>query len=113
MNLIDTSIQSLTNIVAEWSLTQSRVSKTYLFGSRVKNTHREDSDLDVAVELLSRKEKPGNTNDWTELSATLTDTLGLLLPVKLDLWSYESDVETPTIHAAIIEASILVYSKEK
>lgn len=109
---IGSDIQSLVNIVKEWSIRQPRVSKTYLFGSRVKNTHRDDSDLDVAVELLSPKGRPGGFCDWVELRATLTSTLGALLPVKLHLELYENEVETPTIHTGILEASILVYLRE-
>ena len=113
MNFIDTSIHSLASIVTEWSSTQPRVSKTYLFGSRVKNTHRDDSDLDVAVELLNPWGKLGQYCDWVELGVKLTETLGELLPVKLHLQQYENESETPIIHAGLLEASILVFSKEQ
>ncbi|WP_369690099.1 nucleotidyltransferase domain-containing protein [Pseudomonas luteola] len=39
--------------IAKWSSTQPLTRKAYLFGSRVRGTHRPDSDLDVAVKVFT------------------------------------------------------------
>ena len=43
-------IEDMEAAVARWASTQPLIRKAYLFGSRVRGTHRSDSDLDVAVE---------------------------------------------------------------
>ena len=104
------SIDELGKIVHDWAAAQPRVSAAYLFGSRVKGTNREDSDLDVAVELLGRKGLPGNFCDWADLAAELHDSLGALLPVALDLTQYENLKDTPVVHKGLSSGSLLVYS---
>lgn len=104
------TIKELGNIVRDWADAHPRVSAAYLFGSKVKGTHREDSDIDVAVELLTPKGNPGGFCDWAELAEDLRHTLGALLPVALDLTQYESQKETPVVHNGLSAASLLVYS---
>jgi predicted nucleotidyltransferase len=108
-----TTIQELEVIVYKWAVLQPRVSAAYLFGSRVKGTNGVNSDIDVAIELLSPKGQLGNFCDWAELAKGFRQTLGDLLPVKLDLCHYENSTETLTVHNGLIEASICVYSNKK
>lgn len=103
------NIDELGEIVCRWAATHPRVSAAYLFGSRVKGTHREDSDLDVAVELLNPKGLPGNFCDWANLADELRESLSVLLPVKLDLTQYENSQDTPIVHGALSSGSVLVY----
>ncbi|MBN8727697.1 MAG: nucleotidyltransferase domain-containing protein [Xanthomonadales bacterium] len=104
------SVQELGSIVKTWAEAQPRVSAAYLYGSRVKGTHRGDSDLDVAVELLTRHGKPGSLLDWLQLADELKQSLGALLPVPLDLWQYRNQVQTPCVHEGLSSGSVLVYS---
>lgn len=43
-------IEAMTTAVAKWASTQPLIRKAYLFGSKVRGTHKPDSDLDVAVD---------------------------------------------------------------
>ncbi|WP_092411122.1 nucleotidyltransferase family protein [Dokdonella immobilis] len=104
------SIEELGKIVHDWAATQPRVSAAYLFGSRVRGTSRENSDLDVAVEILSPKGLPGNFCDWAGLADGQRDSLGALLPVSLDLTQYENPKDTPVVHKGLCSGSLLVYS---
>ena len=103
-------IDELGRIVHDWAAAQPRVSAAHLFGSRVKGTNRDDSDLDVAVELLSPKGLPGNFCDWADLADELRNSLGDLLPVVLDLTQYENPKDTPVVHKGLSSGSLLVYS---
>lgn len=105
------SIEELEAIVRNWAASHPRVSAAYLFGSRVKGTHRDNSDLDVAVELLNPKGRHGNFCDWAELADELRQSLGTLLPVMLDLTQYESAQETSVVHRGLSESSMLVYAR--
>ncbi|MCT9928564.1 hypothetical protein N7274_15935, partial [Enterococcus faecalis] len=75
-----------------------------------KGTNRDDSDLDVAVELLSPKGLPGNFCDWADLADELRVSLGSLLPVVLHLTQYENPKDTPVVHKGLSSGSLLVYS---
>ena len=104
------TLDELGEIVRNWAAAHPRVSAAYLFGSRVKGTHRNDSDIDVAVELFTPKGNPGGFCDWAELADELRASLGSLLPVALDLTQYENRSETPTVYKGLVAASVLVYS---
>jgi len=45
------NIKELIKIVAQWAHDEPLVTKVYIFGSRARDDYREDSDLDVAVEI--------------------------------------------------------------
>lgn len=106
------TIETLRDIVRAWAAENPRVSAAYLFGSRLKGTHRKDSDLDVAVKLLNPKGRPGDFCDWAELADELRRSLAERLPVALDLTQYENSQETPTVHAGLLACSIQVYPED-
>ena len=74
-------------------------------------THRSDSDLDVAVELLNKHGRQGNFCDWAELADEMRTSLEALLPVALDLTQYENATDTPVVHKGLCAGSIRVYSR--
>jgi predicted nucleotidyltransferase len=43
------TLDEIADLVTRWAATEPLIRRAYLFGSRVKGTHRRDSDLDVAV----------------------------------------------------------------
>lgn len=98
--------------VAKWAGTQPLVRKAYLFGSRVRRTHRPDSDLDVAVEIFTL---PGDSSPfitWTGEAQRLKTSIAGVVPVAIDLEWYGDEVETPRIHAALEQSSVVVYDVE-
>jgi predicted nucleotidyltransferase len=103
-------IDDFAKVVGNWAELHPRICAAYIFGSRVKGTHRNDSDLDVAIMLLNPQGKPGNFSDWASLANELRNSLEPLLNVKLDLTQYENPIETPIVHNALLAASELVYS---
>lgn len=42
-------------ILLAWALSKPFVTRLWVFGSRARGTHRPDSDLDVAIEIISRR----------------------------------------------------------
>jgi len=46
------NIKDLNEIIHKWASDLDFRIKVYLFGSRLKGTHRPDSDLDLAIEFL-------------------------------------------------------------
>lgn len=102
-------IDEIQSIVAAWAETQPHVVKVWLFGSRVRGTERPDSDIDIAVEV---RRQSGDTSAWTTFifeKDGLRASIQPLVPVPVQLEWYGGEVETPTIHAALQESSMLVY----
>ncbi|WP_434032700.1 nucleotidyltransferase family protein [Cupriavidus sp. a3] len=102
-------IDEIRSIVAAWAETQPLVVKVWLFGSRVRGTERPDSDIDIAVEV---RRQPGDTSAWTTFifeKDGLRASIQSLVPMPVQLEWYGGEVETPTVHAALQESSMLVY----
>jgi uncharacterized protein len=59
---MDEHLQTAVPILSKWAATKHRIRRVWLYGSRVKDTHRPDSDLDVCLEI-----DPLNTEEEKEL----------------------------------------------
>jgi predicted nucleotidyltransferase len=91
---------------------ESSVKAAYIFGSRSKGTHRPDSDIDVAIEILNQKGGPAVLSDWMHFDdSELKEMLEQELTIPLDLQWYGGESETATIHRGLVESSICVYVK--
>jgi predicted nucleotidyltransferase len=102
-------IERLSTTVATWASSEPLVRKAYFFGSRVRGSHKPESDLDVAVELLPM---PGDENllaTWIGEARRLTASLSTRLPVSLDLQWYGGPEETPTVHAGLQAGNLVIY----
>ena len=95
--------------VAKWASTQPVVRKVYLFGSRVRGTHRPDSDLDVAVEVFTLPGDSSPFTTWTGEAQRLKVSIAGIVPVNIDLNWYGGAVETARIHAGLEASSIVIY----
>jgi len=102
----------MSEAVAKWASTQPLIRKAYLFGSRVRGTHKPNSDLDVAVEIFTL---PGDENPLTtwicEAQRLKASTAGVV-PVIIDLNWYGGAVETPCVHVGLETSSIVVYDAD-
>ena len=108
---IKMNIDEISKIVLNWSRKYPEIKRSYIYGSRVTGLNREDSDIDIAIELIK------NTND-TSLKATwafeknrFLNSLQELLPYKLDLQIYDG-INTEVVYKGISEAGILIYENE-
>lgn len=87
-------IEDMRDAVAKWASTQPLIRKAYLFGSRVRGTHKPNSDLDVAIEIFTL---PGDENPlttWTCEAQRLKASTAGVVPVIIDLNWYGGAVET-------------------
>lgn len=103
-------INEIKKIISIWAQNETLVRKAYIFGSRARDDYREDSDIDVAVEI---NKLPGDENSlatWVFESEKLQKDLSELLPYKLQL-EYLDDSKTPHVLAGIKQSNILVYEK--
>ena len=99
----------LSQIIANWAVDQPIISRIHLYGSRVKGTHKPDSDIDIAIEIMQSTGDSSPLATWIAEHEKLRQSLIPLLTITPHLEWYANAVETPTIDKALNEASIIVY----
>jgi predicted nucleotidyltransferase len=99
------------NAVCTWAESLPKVRRVWLFGSRAKNMHREDSDVDIAVELdtsLLRDEDP--FTHWMFENKQMLATLQPLIANPIDFQLYQIG-GTPHVVSYVAETGVLLYEK--
>ncbi|MCU9527494.1 nucleotidyltransferase family protein [Pseudomonas mosselii] len=105
-------LKVMATAVANWAKSEQLVRKAYLFGSRVRGTNSPDSDLDVAVEIATLENDSCPLTTWTAEAQRLKASIVGVVPVIIDLDWYGGEEETPRIHHALQQSSMLVYDIE-
>jgi predicted nucleotidyltransferase len=103
-------LEEAVQIVAAWAASEPLVREAYIFGSRVRGTHRPDSDIDIAVKI---NKQPGDESEyvcWAFEGDRLTERLQKLIPVKVQLEWYDP-IETPHVRMGIVESSVKAYQE--
>ncbi len=103
-------IETVKNIIAKWADSEPLVTKAYIFGSRARGDHGEDSDLDVAIEIEMRRGDENKLAIWIFEKQGLEDRLSRLIPFSLQLEHLNGN-ETPTVLSGVERGSILVYER--
>lgn len=86
-------LEKLTGDVADWADTLPEVSTVYIFGSRVRGDHRQDSDVDLHIEIILGVPFPR----WGEENRNNFANLRRVLPGELSLHQDANDVALPYI----------------
>lgn len=102
-------INDAATMVAKWASNQKQIKTVYFFGSRVRNEHRIDSDLDIAIELIYTEPDTALAN-WMFESEKFEQSISEMLPWTIDL-ELLCPLCTPTIIAGINRSSILIFSR--
>ena len=98
----------LGDIVAEWAADYPFIGKVWLFGSRVRGNAHAQSDLDVAVVLRKVLDKAGMVACPLD-DDIMSMALQAMLPMAVDLQWYLGPSDTPILHTALNECSLVVY----
>ena len=103
----DPDLTRVAAAVRDWARKKEDLQCVWFFGSRVKGSHRPDSDLDIALGFgLDDNE---SFNLWWDLSARWKEELALIVPHKVQLELL--DGQTPRVRTFVREASILVFER--
>lgn len=108
-------IDDVINAIVEIAKSEPTIKRVWVFGSRFTNTHRLDSDLDLAIEVewVSGKSL-GYCVDfrslWSATLPTFKEKIESISPWDIDFQQYSNEEETPTIHA-YIESGKMIYEK--
>jgi predicted nucleotidyltransferase len=91
-------------LLSIWAAETPLVKRLWLFGSRVRGEHREDSDVDVAIELdmtaVKGVDESAGMATWAFDTMTWKPELELLLSRVVDLQRYKAG-ETNIIQAGL------------
>ncbi|MEL7536987.1 MAG: nucleotidyltransferase domain-containing protein [Pseudomonadota bacterium] len=98
----------IADVLCSWAEAQPLIREVYIFGSRARDEHRPDSDIDVAVKVNKAAGDYDEYTTWVFESDRLEETLAALLPLDVDLEWYDPE-ETPHVHAEILRSSLRVY----
>ena len=104
-------LQDTAHLVAEWASKKPQIQKVQFFGSRVKGTYHEKSDLDVAITLVKNLDESGGLSTWFRYDKKWIEELNAMFPFAVDA-QWEAGQETNIIQYGLKEASYLVYEKE-
>lgn len=104
-------IEQIKGIVQTWAATQPEITKVWLYGSRVRGTHRPDSDLDVAVQVRGDHTVDEQFAIWMQIGGALQDELNNLLPMTVQVEWYCDEDETYIICRGLRESSLLIYGE--
>ena len=109
-------LSQIRELLSAWANDKPLINRLWLFGSRARGEHREDSDVDIAVELdmsaARGVDESGGIATWSFDTKTWKPELELLLQDKIDLQRYKTG-DTITIQAGLDQSSILIYEKSK
>jgi predicted nucleotidyltransferase len=108
-------LPQIVSLLATWADSQPLVGRAWVFGSRARGEERDDSDVDIAVELdlsaADGADESGGTATWMFECGSWESDLGSLLPFPVDLEQFMG-AKTPTIKNAIKRSSVLAYQKQ-
>lgn len=109
-------LKEIGKIIAAWALHVPEIATVYLYGSRVKGTHREDSDLDIAIEfdqrIIAAAENAEGMTTWFLKRREWQKQLQNRLPMEVQLeWLHPE--KTKIVATGIAEASRVVYKKQR
>lgn len=108
-------LKEIGKIIAEWALQVPEIATVYLYGSRVKGTHREDSDLDIAIEfdqrIIAAADDAEGMATWFLKRQKWQKQLQKRLPMEVQLEWFHPE-KTKIVAIGIAEASRIVYRKQ-
>jgi predicted nucleotidyltransferase len=107
-----TTIESgVADSIARWAAENPEVRRVWVFGSRAKDTHRPDSDIDVAVELEPVADSEETLTRWIAHAEVWKAQLQNLIAPQVDLEWFDPDGGTPNIEAGLNDSKVLVYER--
>ena len=101
------------SVIQTWAEEECLVLRAHVFGSRARDEHSKDSDLDIAVELLKKPNDPSLYTTWHfeghELQKRLSERLH---DFKVDLQFLDGE-NTPIILEGVNRSSYVVYDSQE
>ena len=101
----------MVSLLRKWAAKKAFVRRMWLFGSRLTGNQRDDSDLDIALEIDAIGNDEIALTSWVTTSTAWREELQLLLPHKLDLQLYDSTDQRSNVVRYVNCCSALIYER--
>jgi predicted nucleotidyltransferase len=98
--------------LAGWASDKREISELWLFGSRARGDHRDDSDLDVA-EVMVGEDESDRLGNWIALAEEWEEELKALIPVTIDLDLGDADISEKVVAPALKREGIRIFSRSE
>ena len=98
--------------ICDWARANHYIESIYIFGSRAKGDHNQNSDLDLGVIVKSSKSQSA-FGVWCALAERWSEELQSLLPVQLDFQIGNADISTDVVGPAIADHGIKIYGRDE
>ncbi len=95
--------------IEKWATNIQTIRSVWFFGSRAKKTNRDDSDLDVAIELIYTDPDSALAHWMFDREKWLKEIQEFSI-ISIDLQWYHPEV-TPTIAQGICETSMKIFER--
>ena len=109
---LPSELEPVAVVLREWASTRHFILRIYVYGSRLKQTHRPDSDLDVAMEFEPAGIDLDCFTTWVGDAKKWRRQLQPLLPAVLHLEWHDTNGKTPHVSQWLRDASCVVYERE-
>jgi predicted nucleotidyltransferase len=111
--MIDDAVFDAMRTLRSWSETRSHVRRLWVFGSRLKGTQRDDSDLDVAMEIDARGTDESAAVSWVGYRHECEQELSALTRFRVDLHPFDCADPTSKVVAYVSCCAALVYARKR
>ena len=108
---MDTQLFEATQRLREWCHAKPFVRRLWLFGSRLRGTHRDDSDLDVALEIDPLPKDEDVLTSWISESSAWETELRAIVPYQVDLQLYDLDDARSVVVGYVKCCGMLLYAR--
>jgi len=103
-------LEPIKQILIKWAQSNSYINKVYIYGSRARSDYRDDSDLDIALEIIPSENDSHPHAVFAFDSKEWVAELQPKIPYQLHLKGSYGE-ESPDVTSGIKKSSILVYEK--
>ena len=93
-----------------WAKDKKSIKRVWIYGSRAKGKHSDQSDLDIAIELMF-SEFETNLAHFSLDRAKWAHEIQTMSEYSVDLELYHHDC-TPIVCSGVQEAAVLIYEKD-
>jgi len=101
--------EEVKNKIENWAQSECLVKKAYVFGSRARTDFKEESDLDIAVEIIKSSGDENLLATWIFEADGMKSRLAAVIPeYNVDLQWFDGD-NTQVIKDGIRKSSYVVY----
>jgi predicted nucleotidyltransferase len=110
--MIEDAFFDAVRALRSWAEGQRHVRRLWVFGSRLKGTQREDSDLDVAVEIDARGSDESAAVSWVGYRHECEQDLTGLTGFRVQLHPFDLADPASNVVAYVSCCAALVYARE-